>query len=145
MGLNCKALWWAIMAASPMMSGQSRVSNPTVVVREIVDRQNGDRWLLMRDGKNPGGPGRLVRVPLAIKSAEAAGTEQQTPVIHAGDRIVVEEHTPVAEAWLEAVAQAPALRGAGFWARLQIGGKLVRAVALGPGRAQLVVSDGSQP
>ena len=55
------------------------------------------------------------------------------PVIHAGDVLIVEEHTAVVEARLEAVALGPAAAGAIFRARLKIGGKVVRAVAVSAG------------
>ena len=58
-------------------------------------------------------------------------------MIHAGDALVVEEHTAVVDARLEAVALAPAAVGAEFSARLKVGGKVVRAGALAAGRAVL--------
>jgi flagella basal body P-ring formation protein FlgA len=58
-------------------------------------------------------------------------------IIRGGDRLVVEQNTAVIEARLEAVALGPARRGATFQARLKIGGKVVRVVALAPGRAEL--------
>jgi flagella basal body P-ring formation protein FlgA len=47
----------------------------------------------------------------------------------------VEELTGVVDARLEAVALEPAVMGAHFKARLRIGGKVVRAVAVSPGHA----------
>lgn len=135
------------------------------VVREIDDPHNGDRWLLFRDNENPGGPGRLVRVQagfagryltadaavvprrLEVTPAEVSGgvpvasgpaagiPDAPLPVIRTGDHLMLEENTAVVEAHLEAVAMGPALAGSPFSVRLKIGGKVVRAVALGPGRA----------
>lgn len=114
------------------------------VVREIDDPSNGDRWLLLRDASHPGGPGRLVltaRRESGQRRPESAGAQPAVvrasvvPVIHAGELLVVEENTAIASARLEAVALAPAEIGAEFAARLRMGGKVVRAVALGPGRA----------
>ena len=51
--------------------------------------------------------------------------------------MVVEEHTAVVDARLEAVALGPAAIGSPFEVRLKIGGKVVRVVALAPGRAAL--------
>jgi hypothetical protein len=49
--------------------------------------------------------------------------------------VVVEETSAVAEARLGAVALESATEGSSFNARLEIGGKVVRVLALGPGRA----------
>jgi hypothetical protein len=109
------------------------------VVRVIDDGANGDRWLLVRDATNSGGPGRMVRL------ASAAAGSMIRPVIHAGDALVVEEHTAVVDARLEATALGSAVIGAVFQARLKIGGEAVRVVALGPGRADLMPEAKGQP
>ncbi len=136
-----------VQASSPVGAQPARI----VVVREIDDPATGKRWLLEFDPAHPGGPGRLV---LASESAAVPGKRQAkinapvsslptavpSPVkaiIRAGDRLVVEQNTRVIEARLEAVALAPARKGATFQARLEIGGKVVRAVAIAPGRASL--------
>jgi hypothetical protein len=120
-------------------------------VREIDDPHTGDRWLLERGAGAPGGPGRLVRVGPAIEEfrqssnrvtvshplIQAALPELQLAVIRPGDRLVIEENTPIVEARLAAVALCAAQPGAVLNARLEIGGKVVRARALGPGRAEL--------
>jgi hypothetical protein len=138
------------------------------VVREIDDPHTGQRWLLVRDGQQPGGPGRLLLAgqapaeqvlsgPVQAKTIrrEPGGASRQIaaapaelrilPVIRAGDRLVVEEHTPVVDAVLEARALNPAARGSAFEARLSIGGRVVRVVALGPGRAELEAETGGRP
>ncbi len=123
------------------------------VVREIDDPNTGDRWLLVRNDQDPGGPGRLVliaahRYSSGGKTVRAAGetrSAQVLPVIRAGDRIVVEEHTAIVDAVLEARALAPAAPGDALNARLTIGGHVVRAVALGPGRAALQPITGMRP
>ena len=71
--------------------------------------------------------------------------EPLLPVIRAGDRLIVEEHTAVVEARLEAVALGPAASGSPFQVRLTIGGKVVRAVALGPGRAAFAAETEARP
>jgi flagella basal body P-ring formation protein FlgA len=58
---------------------------------------------------------------------------------------MVEEHTPVVDAVLEAQALNPAAEGESFDVRLTIGGKVIRAVALGPGRAKFEAQSGGQP
>ena len=57
------------------------------------------------------------------------------PVVHSGDRMVIEEDSAVAHARLAAVALESAVAGAAFRARLEIGGQVVRAVAVSAGRA----------
>jgi hypothetical protein len=115
------------------------------IVREIDDPHSGDRWLLMRNARVPGGPGRLVLVSAdrrgigGAPAQAATETEEARPrsVIRAGDRLIVEEHTPLVDAVLEARALNPAAIGSAFDVRLTIGGRVVRALALGPGRATL--------
>jgi hypothetical protein len=124
---------------------------PGDVIREIDDPHTGQRWLLERNGEHPGGPGRLVPAGFRRKApggASALNTEEEArlhPVIRAGDRLVVEEHTARADAALEARALASAAAGAVFDARLSIGGKVVRVVALGPGRAAFQPEQGGRP
>ena len=65
----------------------------------------------------------------------AAETEKAQIVVRAGDRLIVEEHTARVDAALEARALASAVAGAALVVRLTLGGKVVRVVALGPGRA----------
>jgi len=112
------------------------------VLRQIEDPATGDLWLLLRDRNRPGGPGRLVlaRQRSDAQRAISGGPVQalsagMRPVIHTGDALTVEEHTAVVDARLEAVALEPAAKGAHFKARLKMGGKVVRVVAVSPGRA----------
>jgi hypothetical protein len=123
------------------------------VVREIDDPYTGDRWLLLRNDQVPGGPGRLVLVAAhgnasggaAPRAAGQAGDAQFLPIIRAGDRLIVEEHTARVDVVLEARAMNPAAPGAAFDVRLTIGGNVVRAVALAPGRAALQPMTGIRP
>jgi len=123
------------------------------IVREIDDPHTGDRWLLVRDPQHPGGPGRLMLVAAhrnglrGTNPRVTAETDQArfNPVIRAGDRLIVEEHTEIADASLEARALNPAAQGSALDVRLTIGGKVVRAVALAPGRAALQPQTGERP
>ena len=137
----------------------NRVAPPAFspqVLREIDDPSNGNRWLLVRDGSPPGGPGRLllasssasVRLAAAPRKRPSAQSPPLSapafaaptlaaPVIHPGDALIVEETTPLVEARLTATALGVAPVGALFTARLEIGGKVVRVRALSPGRASL--------
>ena len=126
-----------------LVSVSAPAPGPSQIVREIDDPHTGIRWLLMRDPRHPGGPGRLVRVESARNQTrrDKAGVEpfqgELRPFIHAGERLIVEENTPVVEARLEAVALGPAVAGSPLDVRLKIGGKVVRVVASAPGRAVL--------
>ncbi len=128
--------------APPAVSAEPRGE----VVREIDDPCTGDRWLLLRGAADRAGPGRLVLAagPGLGRSATAEKPQAASPswdapssrpVIHAGDALVVEEHTAVVDVRLEATALGRAVVGAQFQARLKIGGKVVRVVAVGARRA----------
>lgn len=119
------------------------------LIREIDDPHSGARWLLYRDQAHPAGPGRLVQAqdgqaPASHLSAGRARL-QPLPAIHAGDRVVLEEDSPVASARLHAVALNMADRGSPLRIRLQIGGRVVEAIAEGPGRVSLAPSDSLAP
>ena len=107
------------------------------VLREIKDPSSGTRWLLLADPAHPGGPGRLVAVGGEAPAAapKAAGAEALKPIVRAGDRVVIEEHSSVVNTRLEAVALEPAGEGAVLQARLKFGGKVMRVIVTGPGRA----------
>jgi len=113
------------------------------IVRQIDDPHTGGRWVLLRDERHPGGPGRLVLA--AGPTASGPRPAQAPAAIRAGDRLVVEEHTARAEAWLEADALAPAQAGSAVLVRLRIGGKVLRVLALGPGRAEFLAATGVRP
>ncbi|HWG19011.1 MAG TPA: hypothetical protein VG225_00690 [Terracidiphilus sp.] len=111
------------------------------LVREIYDPSSGARWMLVQDAEHPGGPGRLI---LARPGMRLPGQGQRGPmrasmpvVIHAGDAMLVEEHTPVVDAVLEAVALGPAAVGSPVRVRLRVGGRVVRAIASAAGRGTL--------
>jgi hypothetical protein len=120
--------------------------------REIDDPGTGDRWILMRDAAHPEGPGRMAlispgRAANQFGGAHRTGMESASStapvlVIHGGDKVIVEEHTPVVNARLEAVAMGPAAQGRAFRVRLQIGGKVILAVATAPGLAEVAAPIG---
>jgi hypothetical protein len=150
-GLYCVLVAGAGFAQAPAAPRPTAVpaSAQVPAFREIDDPHSGARWLVVRDMEHPGGPGRLVplgagqrhgNLPLNAPKLAAAA-----PVIRAGDRIVVEEHTDVVDAVLEAVALGPAVEQGPLEARLRIGGRVVRVVALAPGRARLTAKGEARP
>ncbi len=173
-GLALAALAW-VSAAPGQASNDNRAaslalasSNGEVAVegaesgavfREIDDPHTGERWLLTRDPRHPGGPGRMVLASGPADYRQNAGAAASVagalpvemsppwrlPVIHMGDRLIVEERTALAEARLEAVALGPAFPGSPLKVRLVAGGLVVRAVALAPGRAALAPEAGGRP
>jgi len=93
----------------------------------------------MRDPARPGGPGALVAEGSIPGNAWLKGAVAQShPVIRAGDRLMVEESSAVFDLRLEGIALSPAALGAPLRVRLVVSGKVVRAVALGPGHATKV-------
>jgi flagella basal body P-ring formation protein FlgA len=70
---------------------------------------------------------------------------QPMPVIHSGDRVIVEENSARVEARLGAVALNPAVSGSPLNVRLTIGGNVVRTVALGPGRVAFAPKTVARP
>ena len=115
------------------------------VQREIDDPHLGNRWFLVRNPSHPGGPGLLIPAAPGQVAAPARKKSAVLPVIRTGERLVVEENTALVEVRLEAVALSPAQPGSTFNLRLVAGGKVVRAVALGPGRAAFAAVRGTRP
>lgn len=125
---------------------------PSELLREIDDPNLGRRWLLYRDSGHPGGPGRLVlagsmapdRSHISASGSEGIASTSR-PVIRGGDPVVLEESTPIVDARLQAIALGPALEGSRLKVRLAIGGKVVAAIAIAPGRVELAPQLEGQP
>lgn len=155
-------IWIAVLMLAVVVVGQQPSGE---VLRQIDDPGAHGVWLLTRDPVHPAGPGRMVWVPNKVRLQEAASSVSSPvtgagpeaarpvpgaaamakPVILAGDRVVVVEETPVVDARLTAIALNPAPLGMAFHARLEIGGQVVRAVAVGPGLARLAPAAGVEP
>lgn len=134
--------------AAPEIARDSREE----VLRRIEDPSTGDIWLLLRDPGRPGGPGRLVlaRERSNAWRASIGGPGQplsagERPVIRTGDVLTIEEHTAVADVRLEAVALESAAKGDCFKVRLKLGGKVVHAIAIAPGRAVFASESEAEP
>ena len=129
------------------------VPQPGQVLRVLEDPNLGDRWLLVRNEACPAGPARLVldstvqraRSGLLPGVAGGGSRPSSAPLIRAGDRVVVEEHTAMVEARLDAVALGPAWTGSELNVRLTLGGRVVRAVALAGGHAALQPGTAARP
>ena len=118
--------------ASAARAAQSVASAQARIVREIRDPQTGAHWLVVPSTENPAGPGRMIAAPPEPRS------QSKQMVIHNGDTLLVEERTQTVETCLAAVALGPAAMGSEFRVRLKVGGRVLKAVAVAPGRAALV-------
>jgi hypothetical protein len=141
------AAGWAQNAVPGSVIARPAASVPVHIVREIRDPHSGARWQVVSDANRPGGPGRMVEAKDAViaPAGSAAAKNASVPVIHPGDRVVVEDHTATAEAYLEAIAVDSAATGSRVNVRLKIGGRVVRAVAIAPGRAAFMHRGEAKP
>ena len=132
-------------------AGGQNIAADAQKIRMIRDPHNGMRWLLERAPGNSAGPGRMIllndqvvsHLDVLIGGRPRTDRVAEPPVIRSGDRLVIEERSARVEARLEAISLGTAVQGAEFNARLAIGGKLVRAVALAPGRAAFASGGGA--
>lgn len=161
-------LTWTAMISIAQSSSRSNPSTHAIasasdsqraieeIVREIDDPATGDRWLLKRNAQDSAGPGRMVLLARkntlpapAVNSAGSArgGVEagDSLALFRAGDHLIVEQHTRLIDAVLDAIALSPAREGESFRARLSIGGRVVKAIAVAPGHAILLPDSGARP
>jgi len=116
-------------------SNQFRSAKDNHVIRRIVDPFTGTKWVLTRDLLGRGGPGRLskeTRTPVATSSRAALPV-----VIRTGDRLAVEDRFPNGRGEFDAIALDRATEGSQFRVRLNVNGKIIRVMAVGPGRATI--------
>ena len=117
-------------------------------LRELEDPGAHQYWLLIRDRNRAAGPALLVKEPAHSACAfftlgkmdrgPAIGQPVRSlPVIHAGDPIILFEHTTVSDTELEATALEQAAVGDSLRVHIKFGGFTVRAIAAAPGRATL--------
>ena len=109
------------------------------IVSERTDPGTGARWVLMRDAEHPAALAHWVLVEAGKERAVGAGAEAtgEKLMIHAGDKIVVEEQTAVMSAWLEATALTSAGSGGELRVRLAIGGRVLVVRAIAPATAEM--------
>ena len=140
------------MQASKVGSCHARNLAPRVmkgfrVVRVIEDPGSHLHWLIEQNIERPDWPARAIQVPDELSrrdymschsdEAEKQGSDQSSPVVHAGDALLIVEDSPAFRAYLEGVALNNGESGGSISARLRIGGKVVAAVVTAPGRAVL--------
>ncbi len=135
--------------SDPIASSSPVIAPAAGVFRSIDDPHFGTRWLLVADREHPGGPGRLIPAESAPPSKQSFQRPRESPrstqVIHAGDPILLEEHSRTVDACLEAIALDPAPPGGRLRVRLKLGGRVVRATASGPGHADLAPKSEARP
>jgi hypothetical protein len=117
-------------------------------IRTIEDLGTHTHWMLLRDLSRPAAPAVLiqgqpdskcVRLRIEKSGLRSAPNLRRTslPVVHAGDYLIVSEHTRSLDAELEATALKPAAIGESLTVRLKFGGHILSAIATAPGRASL--------
>jgi hypothetical protein len=120
------------------MAPAAELENAQFANAEIKNTQIANAGFANKDGLHIAG----VRSRAATVEPLLAA---HRPVVRAGDRLIVEEHTSAVDAHLEAVALGPAMVGATLNARLKIGGKVVRVTAVEAGRATLAPEQEARP
>lgn len=155
--LGRAALGGVVLAAAPLLSGgQGAAPAPALkvgraaappAVEAIQDPATGYGWELVRGPD--GGPGRWIRSAAPPSFNRGAGEAKRrceaSPVIRAGERLLVAEDTPRARVRMVVVALEPACLGRTLRVRAAIGGRVLRAVALGAGRARLSAGRWGRP
>lgn len=117
-------------------------------IRSIEDLGTHSHWMLLRDLSRPAAPALLIqgqpdskcaRLRIEKSGLRSAPNRESTslPVVHAGDYLIVSEHTRNLDAELEATALKPAGIGESLTVRLKFGGHILSAIATAPGRASL--------
>jgi hypothetical protein len=140
----------AVALASAATSPRPGERETTAPVQSIADPGSGVRWLVVRDPLHPGGPGRLVRVPLCTVQALCGPALRLVPapdnaVIRVGDPLLVEEHNATADVLLHAVALQPGIEGKLLRARITPGSIIITVIASAPGRARLAPQSEVKP
>ena len=115
------------------------------VIRSFEDVGTHQSWTVVQDKKRPAAPARLVGPTIlhggrasAEESGEALLQMASRLIIHAGDSLIVDEHTAIVDARLEATALGAAARGERLKVRLKTGDRIVPAIAMEPGQAEIL-------
>ena len=125
-------------------------------IRVVEDRGTGQRWLLLEDLEHPSAPARFYSWSREFSCAHlfAEGSQLHSaentrnvslPVIHAGDALLLSEHTRIADAELEGTALTTAAPGETLTVSLKFGRRTLKAIATAPGRAAVSESGSEVP
>lgn len=98
------------------------------------DPFTGATWRVESDPRFPGGPGKLVRIILGLRS------DGPTALIRAGETVRILQDTSNLQADLEAIALSSGALGDSVKVRLQFGGRVVVARITSAGRAVLLAN-----
>jgi hypothetical protein len=114
-------------------------------IRTIEDRGTHQHWILLQNLNRPAAPALLLQGAQGFSCSrfrEKSGSRSKAdarsflpPVIHAGDHLIVSEHSSELDADLEATALKSAAIGNSLTVRLKAGGGTLSVIATGPGRA----------
>lgn len=111
--------------------------------RPIFDPSINASWLLVPDQDHPAGPGKFVladghhSASLGSPLSSTSILKPRQVIIRANEALTLEEHTPVIDLCLEAIALGPAIEGQSLLVRLKANGHILRAMAVAHGHASL--------
>jgi hypothetical protein len=140
--------------AQSLDSGTSQRGTNSVAVRILKDPALiASCWLLERDPTHPEGPPRWRQVPSREpgdsiplnRPVTGIVTDRAPAVIRSGDQLTIEEDSKLVEARLQAVALESAGPGEILAVRLRSTGKIIRAVAVAPGRGVFAQESEERP
>jgi hypothetical protein len=115
----------------------------------IEDHSNHQLWLLTRNPDRPEAPATLIPIlpGLSDSSPSEQGGKPRTAIspvkrgvtiIRSGEAVALYEDSSFMRLRLGGIALSTAAVGENITVRLTIGGRPLRAIAIGPGRAQLL-------
>ena len=143
--LSLAGLAWVLVSPLNPQTAQTGRDRPLRhAFRSMHDPHTGLTWVVETDPKHAGGPGRMILAEGDLR-AGGDGSLPDRILIHAGQKVIVEQHTPLLDAAFEALALNPALAGSGLKVRLRATGKVMSAYAISKGKAVLLPSTEARP
>jgi hypothetical protein len=134
-------------SGSKVILGCAGESGRYRLIRFVDDPSTKQHWLLLKDLSRPANPALFVEESLEAgaetRSTSATPSRSSVPthsiaVIHAGDSILLSEHTRIIDAEFEATALHAAAMDEVVDVRMKFGNRTLKAVATGPRRATVV-------
>ena len=118
------------------------------VLRSFDDPGTAQQWFLLRDPSQPARPAKLIvvvhhrsdrtdRVSGRRSHSVTEGSGSDLPLVRAGDKIVLSEHSPGVESRFEATALSTASLGHVVSVRVDVWGRVLQAVVTGDARAEI--------